>query len=40
MLCDTLDGHEADVMAMAGVLGARVSQSDEELHGRGPKEKD
>jgi hypothetical protein len=33
---DLVECHVADVVALAGVLRARVSQSDEQLHGRAP----
>src|SRR6202521_4615911 len=32
-LGDAVDRHEADVVAMPGVLAARVAETDEELHG-------
>jgi len=34
---NTVDRHEADVVAMARVFLARVAQSDEELHGNAPR---
>ena len=34
-LGDRLDRHEADVVAVAGVLGARIAEPDEQQHGSG-----
>ena len=30
-----IDGHEADVVAVAGVLGAGIAKTDEQFHGSG-----
>jgi hypothetical protein len=33
-----LHDHEADIVPIGGVLGARIAEPDKELHGSGTKE--